>query len=357
MAEQTGQRSTWRSRLSREGRKTAAETATGGDDASEAASEVSQGLKQSLSEVQVSLSTLKGQSPHIVAARSALETDRAALMHKLTGLKPLAEQLKTLEQAMERKRESHSHALAAVSAAEASLSKISTDMTGLSNQIAKVKSEIATQQAEQAEQARVAAANAAANATANQTARASAGVGMRVDSAPPTVQHNLPSGPYGNSPLCGNHIQFLLGLAQLLPAPQAYNFCECMNLMSPGLQAAGVTPVPLAMPMTTHDAGISSTVPMTPETHIQAGGPPNGVEPRDGISIGTVPATTDLPVPAEAHEGRMGRTLRAHPSEESAVSRGSRAGSRRRMRSKTVDPYLGRSPSPLWAAGERMHDG
>ena len=146
--------------------------------------------------------------------------------------------------------------------------------------------------------------------------------------------------------------------SMLLPADQGQAFMSGMHAMMPLLEAAGVTPdaIASAAPQThawsdpygnTMQAPPSSrgeftfgVVPATPASHIAAGGPPNAA-----VLAGCAGAATEAAVSG----GRTGRTLQAHHSDESAVSKDSRAGSRRRLRAKTADPYGGRSESPLGA--------
>ena len=335
--------SSWRSKRSEDARM-AREERMKGDEMSDSPSAAE--LRLSLSEVQSSISALKDhKSPQVNAAREALQSDKTSLMHQITELKSLPDQLKTLEGALEKKKEARELAVEAATLAAARVTKMEGEITSLQTQVSNVRSAIAAKRAEEAEKARLEAAQSAASSTPS---------GPAFNGA--DAHSQLPPGN-GTNTLTGNHVQFLIGLAQLLPTAQASNFMECMGMMEPFMRAAGVTPGVIPMyygtPVTPPSSGhpSSGAVPPTPASHIAAGGPPSaGAFPA---AVGMVPASTETPVP----EGRVGRTLRAHPSEESVISRGSRAGSRRRMRCKTVDPCMGRSVSPLWADRARMDDG
>ena len=321
----------------------------------DSASEVSEteSLRKDLAALQSAETAIRGAtSDRATALRASLGLEKQSLMHAITNAQPLGEQVKTLEAALFRKKEALTEAEAVVKDALASMHKTKADICQINQKLSAVKTKLAEEQMQAAQRA----AQEASQSAMDHTLPASYAGAPATPSQAGAELHASAHAASG-SPLTGSHLHFLQGLAAFLPPHQGQAFVNGIQAMMPMLQAAGVTPVAMQQAPQTQayasEAPVTSApqtcaaadpygnaVPMTPSTHINAGGPPpkNSRETRQHC-----PADTDVPIGEGTSSGRS-RALARHDSDE---SQGSRALSRRRMRAKTVDPFLGRLGSDL----------
>ena len=343
---------------------TASTAATESDAASESEQDAAQvkgaALRADLAALVRAQSAVKDDTTdRAVQLKASLALEASAIRRSITATKPLAEQMKVLDGAYERKALLLDKQQGIILDAKITADKLKKEIAEISSKVSQIQQAIAVQEAEAAQ---MAAAQAHARAQiAEKTLQTATPFQFGVSPTYAAQGTPLPQQPM----LTANHLVFLKQMAmQFLSPEHAQLMGLSFEALQPYLSAAGVTPYDLPTgvptPLTTatedpylqqHGAQQASpspiaagtAAPTTPATHIAAGGPPPTTTPM-ALAEPPSPVQADHlfggPPPSNLPSRSGGRTLQRNPSDESADSR---ASSRRRIRAKTADPCRIRS--------------
>jgi len=212
---------------------------------SEAGSDVSD-MKQDLAALlRAKASIANDTSERATALRSSLLVETKVLRQNISAAKPLNVQIKLLEGLLERKNIALTKAHSTFLEAKINAEEIKKELSGITDQLTSAKKLFAAQQMEETK---------AAAAKAAETARVALENSLNIQITSPVHIAPLPCSPLGTPSasiqlplLTANHLMFIQQMAvQFLPPDQAQSIGMCFSNLSPYLQAAGITPVPLA---------------------------------------------------------------------------------------------------------------